>query len=126
MTFKRLTVEKNGFGYDERIVASFYISRMDACYIKENENKRFTITAIQDTKSKPLFYVNPLAIKKVIFNNPATIVIWEDGTKTIVKRQKGDRWDKEKGLAMAIAKKALGNKGNYCNLIKKHVEEQGE
>lgn len=58
-------------------------------------------------------------ISKVIFNNPATIVFWGDGTKTVVKRQKGDRWyDKEKGLAMCIAKKALGNKGNYCNVFK--------
>ena len=57
-------------------------------------------------------------IKKVIFNNPATIVFWGDGTKTVVKRQKGDRYDKEKGLAMCIAKKALGNKGNYCNVFK--------
>lgn len=63
------------------------------------------------------------AIKKVIFNNPATIVYWEDGTKTVVKRQKGDRWDKEKGLAMAFVKKALGNKGNYCNKFKKYLEE---
>lgn len=66
---------------------------------------------------------NYFAIKKVIFNNPATIVYWADGTKTVVKRQKGDRWDKEKGLAMAIAKKALGNKGNYCNVLKKWTEE---
>ena len=59
-----------------------------------------------------------LDIKKVIFNNPATIVLWADGTKTVVKKQKGDRYDKEKGLAMCIAKKALGNKGNYCNVFK--------
>lgn len=50
------------------------------------------------------------SIKKVIFNNPATIVFWSDGTKTVVKRQKGDRWDAEKGLAMAIVKKTVGYK----------------
>lgn len=51
-----------------------------------------------------------LEIKKVIFNNPATIVFWADGTKTVVKAKNED-FDPEKGLAMAIAKKALGNKG---------------
>lgn len=61
-------------------------------------------------------------IKKVIFNPPATIVIWEDGTKTVVKAQNDDEFDSEKGLAMAISKKALGNKGNYCNEIKKWTE----
>jgi hypothetical protein len=61
-------------------------------------------------------------IKRVIFNDPATIVLWEDGTKTVVKKQKDDKkkkFDKEKGLAMAIAKKALGNKGNYFETFKK-------
>ena len=60
-----------------------------------------------------------MKIKKVIFNAPATVVLWEDGTKTIVKAGKGDIYDPEKGLAMAIAKKALGNQGNYYELFKK-------
>lgn len=59
------------------------------------------------------------AIKKVIFNGKATIVYWEDGTKTVVKLQGLEWYDPEKGLAMAIAKKALGNKGNYYDIFKK-------
>lgn len=49
-------------------------------------------------------------IKKVIFNNPDTIVYWEDGSKTVVKAQKGDEWNPEKGLAMAIVKGLYGLK----------------
>lgn len=60
-----------------------------------------------------------LKIKKVIFNEPATIVFWEDGTKTVVKCGKNDIYDKEKGLAMCIAKRALGDKGNYYNEFSK-------
>ena len=63
-------------------------------------------------------------IKNVIFNDPATIVFWEDGTKTIVKCQDGDEFDPEKGLAMAIAKKAYGNKGGYCNKLKKWLPKE--
>ena len=59
------------------------------------------------------------SISKVIFNDPATIVIWADRSKTVVKCQAGDIFDPEKGLAMAIAKKALGGKGNYCNVFHK-------
>lgn len=67
--------------------------------------------------------INPLAsIEKVIFNPPATIVLWNDGTKTLVKAQDDEPFDPEKGLAMAIAKKYLGNKGNYFNQIKKWTE----
>lgn len=65
-----------------------------------------------------------LGIKDVIFNNPATIVLWNDGTKTVVKVQDGDRFDPEKGLTMAIVKKLLGNQGNYYNYLKKWLPEE--
>lgn len=61
-------------------------------------------------------------IEKVIFNDPATVVIWSDGTKTVVKtRQKGrkkDKFSKEYGLAMAIAKKYCGNRCRFMKLVK--------
>lgn len=66
-----------------------------------------------------------LEIKKVIFNDPATIVFWMDNTKTVVKAENED-FDPEKGLAMAIAKKAFGNKGNYFNEIKKWTNQYYE
>lgn len=62
-------------------------------------------------------------IKKVIFNDPATIVFWRDGTKTVVKVQNGEKYDKMTGLAMAISKKHFGNKGNYYNEFRKWVGE---
>lgn len=65
-----------------------------------------------------------LTIKNVIFNDPATIVFWQDGTKTVVKCQDGDKFDPEKGLAMAIAKKVYGNQGNYCNQLKKWLPKE--
>lgn len=61
-------------------------------------------------------------IKKVHFNPPATVVLWVDGSKTVVKAQEDDEYDPEKGLAMAIAKKALGNKGNFNDVFKKWLE----
>lgn len=63
-------------------------------------------------------------IEKVIFNDPATIVIWKDKTKTVVKRSENDIFDPEKGLAMAITKKAMGNKRIYYNEIKKWTADQ--
>ena len=62
-------------------------------------------------------------IKNVIFNDPATIVFWGDGTKTVVKCGEDDIFDPEKGLAMAITKKFFGNQGNYYNEIKKWVDK---
>ena len=62
-------------------------------------------------------------IKDVIYNDPATIVFWEDGTKTVVKC-KNEKFDPEKGLAMAFSKKMLGNKGNYYNIFKKWLPDE--
>ena len=61
-------------------------------------------------------------IKDVIFNSPATIVFWTDGTKTVVKAQYED-FDPEKVLAMAFFKKMHGNKGRYFEEIKKWTEK---
>lgn len=89
------------------------------------EELSFECTALQPyapnitTKSNPR---NPVpSIKDVIFNDPATIVFWSDNTKTVVKCGEGDIYDPEKGLAMAIAKRALGNEGNYYETFKKWV-----
>lgn len=60
-------------------------------------------------------------IKNVIFNYPATIILWKDGTKTIVKVRKGEKYDPEKGFAMAVCKKMFGNEGNYYKVFKEYV-----
>lgn len=65
-------------------------------------------------------------IKDVIFNPPATIVFWKDGTKTVVKAGEFDTYDPEKGLAMAITKKVLGNEGKYYNEIRKWLDKYYE
>lgn len=67
-------------------------------------------------------------IKDVIFNNPATIVYWVDGTKTVVKAH-NEKFDPEKGLAMAICKRFLGSNksgSNFNNIFKKWLPEQKE
>jgi hypothetical protein len=65
-------------------------------------------------------------IKNVIFNDPATIILWSDNTKTVVKCQEGDKYDPEKGLAMAIVKRMNGNTGKYCEIFKKWIKEEEE
>lgn len=68
----------------------------------------------------------PCEISKVIFNPPATIVIWSDKTKTVVKCGEKEPFDPEKGLAMAICKKVFNNRGNYYNIFKKWLPCQNE
>ena len=73
---------------------------------------------LQMTVSNNIGEQNLVEIKNVVFNPPATIVFWTDNSKTVVKAE-NEIFDPEKGLAMAIAKKALANKGNYYETFKK-------
>ena len=71
-------------------------------------------------------YAGGTTIKDVIFNNPATIVKWSDGSKTVVKCQQGDIYNPELGLAMCVVKKCCGNKGNFNDVFKKWIPKEVE
>ena len=67
-------------------------------------------------------YEDRLTVERVIFNDPATIVFFSDGTKSVVKCQKGDKYSKEAGLSLAISKRMLGNK-EFHKTFEKFVED---
>ena len=48
-------------------------------------------------------------IKQVIFNAPATIVTFSDGTKVCVKANENDKFSKEVGLMYALVKRLYAN-----------------
>lgn len=56
---------------------------------------------------------------KIIFNGPATIVFWDDGTKTVVKCTERETFDYEKGVALCYMKKLLGNDSSFKHVFKK-------
>lgn len=65
-------------------------------------------------------------VKCVIYNPPATVIYWKDGSKTVVKCSDQDfdegRMTPETGVVYAIAKKVLGNKGNYNDVLRRLVK----
>ena len=94
-----------------------YFSRKDNLTTEDRATAKCLINSIYGAASMN----NNMSVFmiKVIYNDPATIAFWSDGTKTIVKAQPGDIFDPEKGLAMVIVKKACGNTGNYYNSFKR-------
>ena len=56
-------------------------------------------------------------VEKIIFSKGHTIVIWDDKTKTIVNCS-GEKFDAEKGLAMAFMRKMM-SRTEFCKLLKK-------
>ena len=90
----------------------------------DNEKKKRAAEIVNHKFNLPTDRNRLPFIKQVIFHDPATIVYWTDGTRTVVKCHDGDIYDPEKGLAMAISKKALGNKVNYRNVFKQWLPEE--
>lgn len=70
-------------------------------------------------------YMDSTAVrmKRVIFAPPATIVYWSDDTKTVVKCQEGDTYDKKLGLALCFLKKFTGNKSRTLEEIVASVKQ---
>ena len=72
--------------------------------------------------------VDKLAVNKIVFNPPATIVLWRDGTKTVVKCGENEEFDYEVGVAMCFMKKHFGSRSAFKKLVKKYkpVEKEEE
>lgn len=99
---------------DRAIYASMAIdySRQSTEQAKKNDSVHFGMCNV--------------CIRKVIFNDPATIVFWSDGTKTVVKCGPEDDYDMEKGLAMAIVKKMAGNDNRFHKAFKQWYKPKKE
>ena len=63
-----------------------------------------------------------LTIKKIMYKPPATIVFWNDGTKTVAVCEKGDAYNKELGFALCVLKKKYGNKKVH-DMLDKYVHK---
>lgn len=86
------------------------------------EGLREGLRRLVSEKEKIIFPWKCPQFEKVIFNKPATIILWKDGTKTVVKCMKGEEYDPEKGFAMAVVKKLLGE--HYSKVRKKYIKPE--
>lgn len=127
--FSRSKDEKSQYEYFKRFLTDSLIRLIKAYEgvnmntvqgVKEFINDRYGIYSMKQEFNAKLTY-----IKEVLYKDPATIIFWSDGTKTVVKCGEGETFDPEKGLAMAIIKKMYGNnKGNYYNIFRKWLPKE--
>jgi hypothetical protein len=68
---------------------------------------------IQPVKKK-----NPYGVKRIVFNDPATIVFWEDGTKTVVKCSENETFNPYMGFCAAVTKRVYGNNSRIQKYVK--------
>ena len=62
--------------------------------------------------------------EKVVYADPATVVYWGDGTKTVVVCQEGDTYDEREGFLLCCAKKLMGNTGAFNRDMAEHAPER--
>ena len=76
---------------------------MDCTYCVEYEQEYE-----EEYEEEPMMWGVP-DINRIVFSPPATIVFWDDGTKTVVKAMEGENYEKYAGFAMACMKKMFGS-----------------
>ena len=98
----QITISKNDAPDDEIPFCDLDCSECDLC-----QEECFDCELERDEED-PMMWGIP-DVERIIFNPPATIVFWEDGTKTVVKCMEGQPYEKYAGFAMACMKKMFGS-----------------
>ena len=101
--------QSKGFEYAKTKALSQIASEITE-YIFKNQDFHYNM---------PL-YVHP---ERVIFDYPATIVYWNDCTKTAVVCHEGDVYDEHEGFLLCCAKKLFGNTGRYNDVIRENTPD---
>jgi len=58
-------------------------------------------------------------VDRILCNDPATIVFWKDGTKTIVKRMEEEEMNPYTAFCAALAKKIYGSNSRVRKIVRK-------
>lgn len=123
MLIRSVDIESNGISGDRTLTCTFDATSEDMKKIDEFARKHLTTSPYEYPDIRQVLNDSlPLLLggnvmpqpKKVIFNGPATIVLWQDGTKTVVKRFEDDEYDWRMAIIWCILKKIFGsfNKAN--------------
>lgn len=104
---------------EQEIANSFLEKELDE---DEIDNDLNLIRMIEELEAEEQY--DYLAYERIIFNDPATIVIWADGTRTVVKACKEDKFDKGVGLKTALLQRVLGK--DIDKEINKIVDEDNK
>lgn len=87
-----------------------------------------SVELVNDTVKKYIMLTNDMFYRinlfptKIIYNPPATIVFWTDGTKTVVKCSMDDEYNEYYGFLCALGKKIFGTNSH----LKKLIDEKAE
>lgn len=109
--------------YREPVYIPFELTeRRNAMPPKDGNTRTFYFDNIPFVFSPEHGFQRVPHIDHVIFNGPATIVFWKDGTKTVVKHDGKGRKDKRQAILYAFIRKIYGEGKPYNNILNE-IEE---
>ena len=79
------------------------------------------VTDIVNTAIKDTF-----AVKRIHKSGPVTVVIWNDGTKTVVRRAEGSKDDPYAAFCAAVTKRIYGSNSKINKMLKVNTKENGK
>lgn len=87
--------------------------------IVEGEYRKFNYSGGFNTikNNGGILGIDNFYIERVVYNNPATIMFFSDGTKTVAKTHNADVYNKETGFILCLLKKLAGTT-NVHDLLK--------
>lgn len=81
-------------------------SKVDDVIRRENALSKFYASV---GVPKSMILSDIVKIRKVVYDNPNTVVVWDDDTVTKCLCSEYDKYDEEKGLLICILKKICGS-----------------
>lgn len=111
-----------GEGFDMNTSSSFTFRLAPS----DSENPKLEVSALPSVSLSTELYsaMKCYTPKKIIRNGPATIVMWPDNTKTVVKRAEGEEDNTYSAFCAALAIKIFGSNSKVKKTVKKLTEEQ--
>lgn len=92
----------------------------------DSENPKIEVSALPSVSLSTELYsaMKCYTPKKIIRNGPATIVMWPDNTKTVVKCAEGETDNTYSAFCAALAQKIFGSNSKIKKMVSKLTEEQ--
>ena len=106
--FKHLTTSSLDGSWSDRLAALGMVPTPVKASTKKEAMRK---TLYKNSKQ----YYKPA---RIIYNSPATIVFLSDGTKTVVKKRKGEKFNEYNAFCAALAKKVFESNSAVNKIVK--------
>ena len=88
---------------------------------KVNYSSEYLDRLVDEKVSKKIH--NMFDIDRIVYNPPATIVFWKDGTKTVVKCDPSEKFSKYHGFCAAVTKRLYITSSQINRIVKGGFEQ---